>query len=66
MSQVSAGGDEILEKKRERKEGIAANESNKEYITKIIDNNNNNNNNNNNMVDGKWENEWLILQDTFS
>ena len=29
MSQVSAGGDEILEKKQERKEGIDANESNK-------------------------------------
>ena len=29
MSQVSAGGDEILENKQERKEGIDANESNK-------------------------------------
>ena len=41
-----------MQKQRERKEGIAANETNKEAITKIRDNNNNNNNNNNN-VEGK-------------
>ena len=41
-----------MQKKRERKEGITANDTSEEEITKIHDNNNNNNNNNN-KVEGK-------------
>lgn len=55
----------FLQKQRERKAGIPANEISEAVVSKIGDNNSNNINNTN-KAEGEGEKEELVLQDTFA